>query len=169
MQNIRPNDANHAEPSGMDKEVKGFDICSALNINNVPNLEEYFCADGVFTVKVLAMGGSTVLLTFESKKLMEHFLSVDPSWLQQLFIDIHPWQFQGTLGKTNIAHMSEDTYEPASNLELVIINNQNPPCYSEQLNIEELESSSATNPPAAPSQGSFEPIGSTENELESNP
>ncbi|KAF2319965.1 hypothetical protein GH714_021221 [Hevea brasiliensis] len=99
MQNIRPNDANHAEPSGMDKEVKGFDICSVLNINNVPNLEEYFCADGVFTVKVLAMGGSTVLLTFESKKLMEHFLSVDPSWLQQLFIDIHPWQVTSTPSK----------------------------------------------------------------------
>lgn len=54
-------------------------------------MHEHFTKEGDFSVKLIPLGGNRVLLNFESRSIMDGFMSTDASWLQRWFYDIEPY------------------------------------------------------------------------------
>lgn len=64
-------------------------IAASICLNSVPLLHNHFAMEGVLSTKTIPLGGSSVLLNFESKEIMDGFLS-DGAWLKKWFSDIKP-------------------------------------------------------------------------------
>lgn len=65
-------------------------VATIINIDMIPLLHDHFFKEGVFSIKIIPLGGSSFLLNFESEETLEGFLSNGATWLKVWFVDIKP-------------------------------------------------------------------------------
>lgn len=77
-------------------------VATIIDPDLIHNLHASFTREGVFSIASFPLGGSSVLLNFESSKIMEAFLSNGALWLQRWFTDFQPCQNNFTHSKKSV-------------------------------------------------------------------
>ncbi|GKV49867.1 hypothetical protein SLEP1_g56592 [Rubroshorea leprosula] len=73
------------------KWLEGCFVGMARSVEIVPIIQERFYMEGMFSVKVKAMGGKMVLLDGEDKEELKDLMESAADWLSQWFDEICPW------------------------------------------------------------------------------
>ncbi|GKV32059.1 hypothetical protein SLEP1_g40691 [Rubroshorea leprosula] len=73
------------------KWLEGCYVGTARSVEIVPVIQERLYMEGLFSVKVRAMGGRMVLLDGEDKEELKDLMESAAEWLSQWFDEILPW------------------------------------------------------------------------------
>ncbi|GKV11964.1 hypothetical protein SLEP1_g23173 [Rubroshorea leprosula] len=71
--------------------LEGTYVGTARSVEIVPIIQERFYMEGLFSVKLRAMGGKLVLLDGDDKDDLKDLMESAADWLKQWFDDIRPW------------------------------------------------------------------------------
>ncbi|GKV35665.1 hypothetical protein SLEP1_g43906 [Rubroshorea leprosula] len=73
------------------KWLDGFFVGMARSVEIVPVIQERMYMEGMFSVRVKAMGGKMVLIDGEDKDELKHLMESAADWFSQWFEEICPW------------------------------------------------------------------------------